>query len=717
VTGGSFLDRFACLSNAAPGFWLVESDRRVFACRALGEGGNTMIDNPQDGLHDGAAPVRVLAPTLTEGSIDPDALLSEQQQGAAERAKSYPGMLGDQLRVRRIATDAVDEARMRFTRAEDGLGLERLIGESDLVPVNFLEFGLRAARTVCRIQIRLPNGAMTGNATGFLVAPGLLLTNNHVLPNASLAMRSLAEFDFEDDINFNPRPTKLFRLRPEELFFTSRTLDFSFVAVSPLANDDTPLAPYGYLRLANDPNKLLKGEYVSIIQHPDGNTKQVALRENQVIWGDANFIHYETDTQPGSSGAPVFNDQWYVVALHHSGVPRTDGAGNWLKQDGTPLLAGEPDRLVDWTANEGVRISRIFRALGESSDSMAANTLARLQSTAGGPEVAPIFVPPRTMTGGGRTSMSPASALLSDTARMDSVHGGAIANSADLPPFEARIVTPPTSDAALYAHRAGYRENFLGQGASLSVPLPRTTEADQLLHYANFSIIFSLDRRLARLTAVNIDGATWQSIRRRRPDTWSYDPRIAVDAQAGRQLYDRTRYDYGHLVRRQDACSGGDPALAERDTFHLTNASPQDHALNIGPWNNLENHVLDTIRMTRSRVTVLTGPVFRDNDPIEHGIQIPQDFFKIAAYVDDEGNLAAAGWVQKQPQGRNRMEAAPQFLDRFPMWQLSIARIEDLTGLDLGPLVAVDSLATRRGLEAALGFEVVPIETPDDLIL
>ncbi|HYN38675.1 MAG TPA: serine protease, partial [Rhodospirillales bacterium] len=328
-----------------------------------------MIEMSSQGLQDGAAPLRVLTPSGGVAVETPAAQRQEQRAGAAERARGYLGTLAEQPRSRRIDTERIEESRLRFVRREDGLGLERIIGNSDLVPINWLESGLRAARTVCRIQIRQPNGATIGHATGFLVAPGLMLTNSHVFPAAPMAMRSLAEFDYEDDIAFNPRPSKLFRLNPEELFFTSRTLDFSFVAVAPAASDGTPLASYGYLRLADDPDKLQKGEYVSIIQHPSGNSKQAALRENQVIWNDANFIHYETDTEPGSSGSPVFNDQWYVVALHHAGVPRTDAAGSQLrKSDGKPLQPGDGDDRVDWIANEGVRISRIFRALGESGD-------------------------------------------------------------------------------------------------------------------------------------------------------------------------------------------------------------------------------------------------------------------------------------------------------------------------------------------------------------
>lgn len=280
------------------------------------------------------------------------------------------------------------------------------------------------------------------------------------------------------------------------------------------------------------------------------------------------------------------------------------------------------------------------------------------------------------------------------------------------------MAMPPAVDAVLYSERTGFREDFLGDGARLRVPLPAGSEEDRLLRYANFSILFSLERRLPRLAAVNIDGASWQRIERRRPDTWSYDPRIALASQLGRNLYDGIRYDQRQLVRRQDACWGRDAELAEQDTFHLTNAAPQDLQRGNGPWNHLENHVLDTIRLAHSRVTVFAGPVFGDSDPVDLGVRIPQDFFKIAAYVDEDGHLAAAGWLQRQPAAPGDVpERAGGFLGRFLMWQVPIARIAELTALDLNPLLAADVLGRRRRLEALSGLHAVPIAAADDLLL
>lgn len=51
-----------------------------------------------------------------------------------------------------------------------------------------------------------------------------------------------------------------------------------------------------------------------------------------------DFLHYRTDTAPGSSGAPVFNDQWQVVALHRAGVWATNDAGQILAIDGSDIF-------------------------------------------------------------------------------------------------------------------------------------------------------------------------------------------------------------------------------------------------------------------------------------------------------------------------------------------------------------------------------------------
>lgn len=239
--------------------------------------------------------------------------------------------------------------------------LERIIHKSDLMAVNFFDRGSQSARSIGRIRIRATNGEDIGYGTGFLVSPRLLLTNNHVLPDIQTAQQSQVEFDFQDGLDGQPLQAVLFDLEPDVLFLTDEALDYSLVSVRSIPQRGIHLKTFGWHPLIELEGKAIVGEYLSIIQHPNGEPKQVALRENQLIDVLPDFLHYETDTAPGSSGSPVFNDQWEVVALHHSGVPKRDSRGRILNIDGKPWKPEQGEHRVAWLANEGVRVSRIIQ--------------------------------------------------------------------------------------------------------------------------------------------------------------------------------------------------------------------------------------------------------------------------------------------------------------------------------------------------------------------
>lgn len=274
----------------------------------------------------------------------------------------------------------------------DVLGLERLIGRNNLTPVAFLEEGVLAARPVGRITVRGPGG---GHGTGFLISPALLLTNHHVLGDPEEAARSEVAFAFQDGVDGGPLVPAVFRLEPQRFFVTDQGLDFSLVAVAPRGTQGEALSSFGRLTLSEAQGKVVIGEFVNIVQHPRGEPKQLALRDNQVVDVLDDFLHYECDTQPGSSGSPVFNDQWEVVALHHSAVPKTDEQGRPLSVDGTVWQPDMGEQRLAWKANEGVRISRVLGALHAMSPAGEAARLRDEVFTAGPAAPAPPENAPR----------------------------------------------------------------------------------------------------------------------------------------------------------------------------------------------------------------------------------------------------------------------------------------------------------------------------------
>lgn len=252
--------------------------------------------------------------------------------------------------------------------------LERINGATDFQDIHIIEQIVKSAESVCRISIRT-NSTIEGYGSGFLIAPNILLTNNHVLPTAKVAMNSLAEFNYELNKHKHPEQSVTFKLNPNKLFVTSdyqqhhgdpfSGLDFTLVWVdSASISGQEKLERFGHIKLNGNLGKILEGESCVIIQHPEGDYKKIVLKDIRMISLLDDFILYESDTSKGSSGSVVLGlGTGEAVGLHHCAVPKMDNQGNWLRKDGSIAADNDPDHLIDWIGNEGVRISRILHAL------------------------------------------------------------------------------------------------------------------------------------------------------------------------------------------------------------------------------------------------------------------------------------------------------------------------------------------------------------------
>jgi V8-like Glu-specific endopeptidase len=248
-----------------------------------------------------------------------NALRKEERQGtisedaATTRRNRINGsvqeFIDEVVRKTRRTLLPVPTASVSFTPPPE-TQLEKIIGAvSHLKRIAWLQIGLQRARSVCRVVT--PRGL----GTGFLIGRGWLLTNHHVIPDAPTARDSHVEFGYEEDADGRLQQASRYGLRADTVR-ASQGLDFCAVAVEQAA-DSPPLESWGRLDLVAALPAV--GEHVTIIQHPSGGPKQIALTANQVVNVFDHRLQYVTDTMPGSSGSPVFNDRWQVVALHHAG--------------------------------------------------------------------------------------------------------------------------------------------------------------------------------------------------------------------------------------------------------------------------------------------------------------------------------------------------------------------------------------------------------------
>jgi len=209
----------------------------------------------------------------------------------------------------------------------------------------------RNALERCRAVGRVEDLSGNGKGTGFLVAgkdlhpsfpPRVFVTNAHVVseevPDALYPQDALVTFRAIDQPKSGSHEYRI-----SKIWWTSlpHDLDVTIVELDDCPDEAMlcPVAPRRP-RMDSDPPP-----QTYIIGHPTG-TEQVmfSIRDNLVLDGDGTRIHYRTPTEDGNSGSPVFNRDWYVIALHHMGLRNM------------PRLHGKPGT---YAANEGIWLESI----------------------------------------------------------------------------------------------------------------------------------------------------------------------------------------------------------------------------------------------------------------------------------------------------------------------------------------------------------------------
>ncbi|HWR32143.1 MAG TPA: DNA/RNA non-specific endonuclease, partial [Chitinophagaceae bacterium] len=620
--------------------------------------------------------------------------------------------------------------------------LERAIGKNDSVYSNFVELINEAKRKVGRIVLK--QGSKTnGYATGFMVSEKLMLTNWHVFKSENDVAESEVQFFYELDTRGNPGQPVSFKLNREEFFYAFKELDYCLVAVDTTDVTGTvSLSSIGYIYLDPALGKLGNEgeESLNIIHHPDGDFKQLSIRENLFTKIMPTTIWYESDTAQGSSGSPVFNDQWQVVGLHHMGVPRRNEQGDYLDKKGN-IIPRDGNNIdvsrIHWIANEGIRISVILKDI--FSKYPDAPVLYGLKQPPSSGIHENKSLPNKTYNQEKNTKMEtnntdhvqisfPAS-LVEASGNVNiniSNRAGEGSTPSLRPPAKSsqdgreefleeakKIEQEKNMD---YSSCKGYLLKFLG----VDIPMPQPIKSikkfmaklkgtdSNILKYHHYSVIFHSVRMMPVISAINVDGDKGKRLdkTKRGTDVWLRDNRFDYDIQLDDKYYRGSGFDRGHMSRREDANWGStaeDARLFADLTCMYTNACPQINTLNQskrgGLWGKLETVVLETgaiqERGKTAKVSVFNGPIFNDEkDPVFRGIQVPMEFYKIILWLTDKKELKATAFRLSQTELVDDIDFEAIDIDsniEFKEYQCSIKSLERDTRLDFSHILKFDT--------------------------
>lgn len=274
---------------------------------------------------------------------------------------------------------------------------ERIVRKSSRF-VDAPSFSRRMAeveRQVCRVEIGVAGGHVI-KGTGFLVGPSAILTNYHVMEPVVRGEQGektstglvgkpsdvIVRFDYKrttDGLEIDPGV--LYHLADDWLIDASLEskidtmvdsggglpaedeLDYVVVrlesdagnhAIGQKSAPDTSqvAAPIrGWISLPKDMPDIESDRTVLIMQHPFGSTLKLALGTDAIIGLNDNCtrLRYATNTEQGSSGSPVFNINWELIALHHLGDPNFERPAKYnqgIPANAIRALLGKRNRLI-----------------------------------------------------------------------------------------------------------------------------------------------------------------------------------------------------------------------------------------------------------------------------------------------------------------------------------------------------------------------------------
>jgi len=160
----------------------------------------------------------------------------------------------------------------------------------------------------------------------------------------------------------------------------------------------------------------------------------------------------------------------------------------------------------------------------------------------------------------------------------------------------------------------------------------------QIKEYIGFTISFNKDNATPNYVAWELLGEEVKNDVERSDNFWT-DPDI--EGCPSTKDYTRSGYDRGHM------CPAADQKWSQEamdDCFVMANICPQDHSLNAGAWNTLENKERQWAKRD-SAIMIIAGPIYDTSDTKRignAGVRVPGAFFKVlmAPYLDQPRGIA-----------------------------------------------------------------------------
>jgi len=213
---------------------------------------------------------------------------------------------------------------------------------------------------------------------------------------------------------------------------------------------------------------------------------------------------------------------------------------------------------------------------------------------------------------------------------------------------------------------------------NLERPASIKNRSERIMSRMNYTTSYNKKWKMPNWVAWKIDKSELKN-NESRTNEFLPDPDLKESEAVTTNDYRGSGYDRGHM------CPAGDNRYhwkAMQESFYMTNMCPQDHKLNSGDWNDLE----EMCRFWAEKedgLYVVCGPIVNSKLPKTIGrrqkVVVPDAFFKVI--------LSTAG---KQPRAVGFVFQNTNTRQHLGKYAMSVDEVEAMTGIDFFPALPND---------------------------
>ena len=221
--------------------------------------------------------------------------------------------------------------------------------------------------------------------------------------------------------------------------------------------------------------------------------------------------------------------------------------------------------------------------------------------------------------------------------------------------------------------------------------LPVSKSGGDLIRHEGYTLSYRDEYKDAEWVAYPLLAYETTGDANRKYEQFKPDPTVSTGTALPTD-YTRSGYDRGHLA------PAGDFKFSQRmmrETFFMSNITPQAPQFNRGIWSDLENQVRAWARRDNG-LYVVTGPVLKPGLSTigkTNEVSVPEKFYKVILYCNRPDIRMIGFLLNNEPSSSSLKE-----------FVVPVDQIEQLTGLDFFPKIPDD---LERKLESKSRAEMV----------